>query len=78
MPEKSGMDAASRAPLLSAPAASAGAAANIANKGKARCLCTPTSCSWFVAVTSDGLAFGGTFRHRYSVPLARLLWTSFL
>jgi hypothetical protein len=46
-PEKSGMDGASCAPLVFTPAASAsaGAAANNANKRKARCLCMPTSCA---------------------------------
>src|SRR2546426_5804758 len=57
MPEKYGMDAAPCAPLVADPAAGtnvcpqagvAAAAANIANKRKARCLCTPTSRSWFV------------------------------
>src|SRR5262245_52850326 len=57
MPEKSGMDAGPCAPLVADPAAGtdvcpqagvAAAAANIANKRKARCLCTPTSRLWFV------------------------------
>src|SRR5260370_11519258 len=57
MPEKSGMDAGPCAPLVADPAAGtnvcpqagvAMAAANIANKRKTRCLCTPTFRSWFV------------------------------
>src|SRR5215831_15232143 len=76
MPEKSGMDAAPCAPLVADPAAGtnvcpqagvAAAAANIANKRKARCLCTPTSRSWFVGemVTSGVRACGAApFQHR--------------
>src|SRR6266446_7445066 len=82
MPEKSGMDAGPCAPLVADPAAGtdvcpragvAAAAANIANKRKVRCLCTPTSRSWFVGemVTSGVRACGAApFQHRCSVLLA--------
>src|ERR1700722_18280331 len=74
MPEKSGMEAAPRAPLVADPAA--GAAVNIANKRKARCLCTPTSRSWFVGetVTSGGHACGAyTCLGFYTLPLGASL-----
>src|SRR5258707_283474 len=88
MPEKSGMDAAPCAPLVADPAAGtnvcpqagvAATAANIANKRKARCLCTPTSRSWFVGemVTSGVRACGAVpFQHRCSVLLACEPWAS--
>src|SRR6266853_4862195 len=88
IPEKSGTGAAPCAPLVADPAAGtnvcpqagvAAAAANIANKRKARCLCTPTSRSWFVGemVTSGVRACGAApFQHRCSGLLACLPWAS--